>query len=174
MGTRSTSSIVGGEWYCYHYYDYTSTLSRSRSCLSGERHLFPHLEKKAHEFQTIIYALNGVEDHIHLVVSIPPRYAVAEVVKNLKGASSHFLNHCGLPIEFSWQRGYGVFSLGEHQRPAAEAYVRAQKEHHRQGTTNRWLERIEEAEDGPAAPELSIMREPLAVYQTFGTEEWPF
>jgi len=139
-----------------------------------ERLLFPYLEKKAAEFQAIVYALNGVEDHIHLIAAIPPRYAVAEVVKSLKGASSHFLNHSGLPIEFRWQRGYGVFSLGERQRPAAEAYVRAQKEHHRQGTTNMWLERMEEVDDGPVTPSVAVVREPAVIYQSFGVEEEPF
>lgn len=139
-----------------------------------ERLLFPYLEKKAAEFQTIIYALNGVEDHIHLVAAIPPRYAVAEVVKSLKGASSHFLNHNVLSIEFSWQRGYGVFTLGERQRSVAEAYVRAQKEHHRQGTTNMWLERTDEMDDGPAPVGSTVLREPTAIYHVLSVEEEPF
>ena len=160
-------------WRTYYHLVWATYDRRPLIDSAVERHLFPYLEKKAHEFQTVVYALNGVEDHIHLVAAIPPRYAVAEVVKSLKGASSHFLNHCDLPIEFSWQRGYGVFSLGEHQRPAAEAYVRAQKEHHRQGTTNRWLERIEEIDEGPGTPDISMVREPSPIYQTFGTEEWP-
>jgi putative transposase len=161
-------------WRLYYHLVWATHDRRPLITPAVEHQLFPYVEKKAHEFQTIVYALNGIEDHIHLVVAIPPRYAVAEVVKSLKGASSHFLNHGDLPIEFSWQRGYGVFSLGEHQRPAAEAYVRAQKEHHRQGTTNRWLERIEEMDDGPPAPEPRVIRESSVVYQVFGTEEWPF
>ncbi len=138
-----------------------------------ERRLFPYLEKKAAEFQASIYAVNGTEDHIHLVITIPPRYAVAEVVKSLKGASSHFLNHSGVPIEFGWQRGYGVFSLGERQRPAAEAYVRDQKEHHRRGTANIWLERTDEIDDGPPPPEAATTREPAASCQEFSIDECP-
>lgn len=139
-----------------------------------EQRLFPYLEKKAAEFQAIVYAVNGIEDHIHLVIAIPPRFAVAEVVKSLKGASSHFLNHSRPPLESGWQRGYGVFTLGERQRPAAEAYVRAQKEHHRQGTTNGWLERLAEIDDGPAAPEATGLHEPAVVYQTLAADECPF
>lgn len=132
------------------------------------------MDKKAVEFQTIIYALNGVEDHIHLVVAIPPRHAVAEVVKSLKGASSHYLNHSGMTGEFRWQRGYGVFTLGERQRPGAEAYVCAQKEHHRRGTINTWLERSDEFDDGPAAPQSVLLREQAAGYHSFGREDMPF
>ena len=161
-------------WRIYYHLVWATQDRRPLINAPVERLLYPYLEKKAHEFQTIVYALNGIEDHVHLIVAIPPRYAVADVVKSLKGASSHFLSHSGLPVEFSWQRGYGVFTVGERQRPAAEAYVRAQKEHHRQGTTNKWLERIEEVEDGPAVPDIAIMREPSAIYQSFGMEEWPF
>ncbi|OGO35984.1 MAG: hypothetical protein A2W35_18075 [Chloroflexi bacterium RBG_16_57_11] len=63
-------------------------------------------------------------DHIHLIVSIPPHHSVAEVIKSLKGASSHDLKLAGvLGKDFAWQRGYGVFTLGERQRKDAEAYV---------------------------------------------------
>ena len=161
-------------WRVYYHLVWATHDRRPLISPSVEALLFPYLEKKATEFQTVLYAVNGTEDHIHLVAAIPPRYAVAEVVKSLKGASSHFLNHSSLAIEFSWQRGYGVFSLGERQRPAAEAYVRAQKEHHRQGTTNAWLERIEEVDEGPATPETAVIREPAAIYRAFGEDDIPF
>ena len=99
-----------------------------------ERRLFPYLEKKAAEFQASIYAVNGTEDHIHLVITIPPRYAVAEVVKSLRGASSHFLNHSGLPIEFGWQRGYGAFSVEPADLDSLLTYIDGQEAHHRTQT----------------------------------------
>ena len=101
------------------------------------------------------------------------------MVKHLKGASSHDLNHSvSLDYQFAWQRGYGAFSLGERQRPAAEAYVLNQKQHHQQQTTNAWLERDAEFDEGPddagitvdAVP--SVLREQTVAYSAWG--EPPF
>jgi putative transposase len=117
-----------------------------------EPQLYGYLQAKARELGVEVFAIGGWTDHIHLVVSIPPRLSVAEVVKALKGASAFHLNHgAALAGHFAWQRGYGVLTVGEKQRPAAEAYVQRQKEHHRSGSTNSWLERLDEADDGPAA-----------------------
>ena len=116
---------------------------------------------------------------MHLVVSIPPKHAVAYVVKRLKGASSHDLNHAGgLEYQFAWQRGYGALSLGERQRPTAEAYVTNQKGHHESQTANAWLERYTEFDEGPddsgikPRPVPSIVGEQQAEYDAWG--EPPF
>jgi putative transposase len=146
-----------------------------------ERRLYPYIVNKAAELSVFIYAIDGWYDHTHLVVSIPPKLAVAYVVKRLKGASSHDLNHGGtshLDRPFAWQRGYGALSLGERQRPIAEAYVADQKQHHTHHTVNVWLERDDELDEGPSdigiAPKsLSrTMREPKVKYDEWG--EPPF
>jgi REP element-mobilizing transposase RayT len=161
-------------WRVYYHLVWATHERRPLIDAAIEQLLFPYMEKKAAEFQTIVFAINGIENHVHLVVSIPPRYAVAEVVKSMKGAGSHYINQSGLTDDFHWQRGYGVFSLRERQRPDAEAYVRAQKEHHRLGTTNVWLERTDEFDDGPAAPQLARLREPAAGYQSLPMDDTPF
>lgn len=79
---------------------------------------------------------------MHMVISIPPKYAIAEVVKRLKGASSHDFEGLG------WQRGYGVLSVGERQCQIAIGYVENQKKHHAQQTTIAPLERMNEDEVG--------------------------
>jgi len=104
-----------------------------------------------------VYAINGWTDHVHLLIAIPPKHAVADVVKRLKGSSSHYLNHAGgLSYEFAWQRGYGALTLGERQRPKAEAYVRDQKDHHEQHTANAWLERCLELNEGPVYAGITL------------------
>jgi putative transposase len=115
-----------------------------------EPHLFAYLIRKASEMDIYVYAINGWLDHIHLIVSIPPHHSVAEVVKSLKGSSSHDLKLASvLSSDFAWQRGYGVLTLGERQRKDAEAYVLNQKAHHQQTTTNAWLEHTTAADEGP-------------------------
>jgi hypothetical protein len=136
--------------------------------------------RKSAELGVRVYALNGWIDHIHLVASIPPRISIADVVKGLKGASSHYINHeIRLPDHFAWQRGYGVFTLGETQRAAAEAYVERQKEHHTRQTVNSWLERTDELDEGPPdngltswSDGLHHLREEQAIYVT--ADPFPF
>jgi putative transposase len=107
------------------------------------------LVSKAAELGCYVHAINGTTDHVHLVISIPPKHSVAWVVKNLKGNSSHLANHA-LPAgthPFAWQRGYGYLSLGESQCDRAIAYVNNQKQHHSDATTTTWLEKVTDGED---------------------------
>ncbi len=107
-----------------------------------EEALHHFLREKARAVGCTVYAVNGMADHVHMVLSIPPTVSVAEVVKELKGASSFHVNHVLAPAtaHFAWQRGYGSLTVGERQRGIAVEYVARQKEHHATGTTNRWLE----------------------------------
>ena len=144
-----------------------------------ETRLYPYLVNKGAELGVYTYAINGWVDHIHLVVAIPPKLAVADVVKRLKGASSHDLNHAsGMKGNFAWQRGYGALTVGEQHRPIAEAYVKRQKEHHQQQSTNAWLERYNEFDEGPPDTGLEfdtvphLVKENSAPYDFLG--EPPF
>lgn len=118
--------------------------------------LYAYLVKRAAELEVyVVYAINGWNDHVHLLAAIPPKLAVADVVKLLKGASAHFVNHdLSYGERFVWQRGYGVLSCGERQRPFVEAYIHNQKQHRAKQTTNRWLEYAAEANEGPPPPSM--------------------
>lgn len=145
-----------------------------------EDRLYVCMIDKAAELGCFVHAVNGVADHIHVVISIPPKHSVAWVVKNLKGSSSHFVNHVLAPgSPFAWQRGYGYLSLGESQCERAIAYVQNQKQHHRLNTTNNWLERMDDEGDddvdtqGGGRPQG--VREPGVVYDVGeGGETLPF
>jgi REP element-mobilizing transposase RayT len=144
-----------------------------------EARLYAQMVNKAAEMDCYVHAINGTADHVHLVLAIPPKHSVAEVVKMLKGASSHFVNQVLRPAEFNfqWQRGYGSFSLGHSQLPHAIAYVESQKEHHAQQTTNAWLEKSSELDEGPVAEKTiltssNILREKIVLYDVLG--ELPF
>ena len=140
-----------------------------------EDRLYAYTVRKAAELDTYVYAINGWYDHVHLLVAIPPKHAVADVVKGLKGSSSHYLNHSGgLGYEFAWQRGYGALTLGERQRPKAEAYIREQKDHHAQQTDNAWLEHCAGLDEGPVDAGIvlngipSSLREERSIYDAWG------
>lgn len=137
-------------WRLYYHLVWGTQNHEPRLTAPIESKLYPYLFSKAHELDIFVYAANGWTDHCHLVASIPPKHAVADVVKRLKGASSHYLSQVTrLDVDFQWQRGYGVFSLGESQLPKAIAYVENQKTHHPLQTVNAWLERTDEVDEGP-------------------------
>jgi hypothetical protein len=123
-----------------------------------------------------VYQVNGMAEHVHVVAAVPPKHAIAIVVKNLKGASSHFINdRQWLDDHFAWERGYGALSLGEKQRPFAEQYVANQKQHHQSQTTNHWLEHVTQFDEGPSeigSNSEKIIREPGTVYE-IGYEDIP-
>jgi putative transposase len=105
---------------------------------------------KAKEIGLLVHGVGNVADHVHVVISIPPRIAVAETVRQLKGASSHAANQLG-GDRFRWQQGYGALTIDERSLASIAAYARAQKQHHESNTTieiyERWVG--EDAETDP-------------------------
>jgi putative transposase len=82
--------------------------------------------------QAEVIAIGGMEDHIHLLVRLPAAVSVATLVKQVKGASSHLVNHkLSLDTAFKWQGAYGAFTVSPSAIPAITEYIRHQEEHHR-------------------------------------------
>jgi REP element-mobilizing transposase RayT len=79
-----------------------------------------------------VYALNGVEDHLHVVCDLHPTVCLADLVKAMKVSSSIWLKeHEGFPNFIGWQDGYGAFTYSHKEKDAVVAYVKRQKEHHK-------------------------------------------
>ena len=131
-----------------HYHLIWSTKDREPSLTPGrEKMLYGVLYKKGEELGLKIHAAGNVEDHAHVVASIPPKLAVADCVRHLKGASAYAINHMdGSDGQFKWQTGYGALSVGERSLEIVMEYAARQKEHHKQGTTIDIYERIDEEE----------------------------
>jgi putative transposase len=92
----------------------------------------------------IVHAVGVMPEHVHVALSIPPKIAVAEAVKRLKGASSFAVGRDQPHISFGWQDGYGLHSFSERGLPGVCNYVLNQADHHAQGTTIRAMERIDD------------------------------
>ncbi|MBZ5531846.1 MAG: IS200/IS605 family transposase [Acidobacteriia bacterium] len=80
----------------------------------------------------LVLANGGIEDHVHLLIQVPPALALAKAVSLLKSNSSKWMNEHG--IKFAWQEGYGAFSVSESNLAAVERYIRNQPKHHRKMT----------------------------------------
>jgi REP element-mobilizing transposase RayT len=139
-------------WRLYYHFVWATKERHPLITADIEPVLYGYIIGKAHALACIVHAIGGVENHIHIVASVPPALSIADFVKGIKGSSAHYLNHevSGSNLQFGWQRGYGVFSLGSKQLDQAVAYVKNQKLHHQQGTTIAALEQDNDEDDGPA------------------------
>jgi putative transposase len=112
-----------------------------------EAHLLPFIERKCDELGYHVYAVNCVEDHLHLLVRLKPTDSVSELARQLKGSSSHFINkELQLEDVLYWQTGYAVLSLREKDVPIVTRYIQRQKQRH--ATTGGLIAKLERLEDG--------------------------
>ena len=110
-----------------------------------ESELYRVIAAKVKDLSGFLYAVGGTEDHVHLAASVPPKIAPAKFIGDVKGNSSHFVNHVIKPdFEFYWQDEYGVLSFGEKNLPAVVRYIHNQKQHHADGTLIAAMERVDE------------------------------
>ena len=130
--------------FCQLYYHLVwSTKNREPLIKTAyEQLLYASIQGKVKQLRCICYAIGGNENHIHLVLAVPPHLPITEVVKQIKGSSSYSFNkQASTSDKFYWQKEYGAFSLGRKQLEKAVEYVRHQKEHHAAGSLIEVLER---------------------------------
>ena len=74
--------------------------------------------------------IGGMPDHVHILARFGAAIAVSEMLKRIKGSSSHWLSQ-ETGTWFAWQNGYGAFSVSESQVAAVRNYIQQQEEHHK-------------------------------------------
>jgi REP element-mobilizing transposase RayT len=76
--------------------------------------------------------MGGTEDHVHILASFHPAVSVSDMLRRMKGNTSKWLNeNRRLPFRFSWQRGYGAFSVSESMVDVVSKYIENQVSHHK-------------------------------------------
>ena len=89
------------------------------------------IERKEYE----VFAINGVADHIHILVSMKPTESPSLLVQEIKRCSSKWINDKKLVVgHFNWQEGFGVFSYSQSQVDQVVKYIANQEEHHKRKT----------------------------------------
>jgi len=78
--------------------------------------------------------IDGVEDHVHLLVGLRSTHRLADVLREVKSASSQWVHEEMNKPLFSWQDGYGAFTVSASQIEAVKKYIANQEEHHRKTT----------------------------------------
>ena len=107
---------------------------QNRLCLINEKwqedlykYMSGIIEQQGHK----LYVINGMSDHIHILISMSPKQAPSDLMYHLKRSSSLWINQNNLSIgKFSWQEGFGAFSLGKSQLPEKIIYIKEQQQHH--------------------------------------------
>jgi REP element-mobilizing transposase RayT len=95
-----------------------------------------------------LIAINGMSDHVHILIGLRPAMALADLVREIKTSSADFVNQKKwVRGRFSWQEGYGAFSYGHSQLGTIIRYIQNQEQHHRRRTFKdeylTWLKKFE-------------------------------
>ena len=100
-----------------------------------QERLWPYMGGIARENKMKALAIGGIEDHLHLLFSIPSTLSIAKARQLIKGGSSKWVHDTFAEHRnFEWQEGYGAFSVGISQVDDTKAYIANQREHHRTKT----------------------------------------
>ena len=79
-----------------------------------------------------LLAINGVPDHVHILIGLKPTVALSNIVRDIKANSSKFINEQRfIARKFEWQQGFGAFSYSHSQIPVIAKYIENQEEHHK-------------------------------------------
>jgi len=106
-----------------------------------QQRLWPYLGGIARENKMKALAVGGMEDHVHVLLSLPSTLSVAKSIQLLKGNSSKWI-HDTFPRrwDFEWQEGYGAFSIGISGVKDTMKYIQNQAKHHRKTTFKEEIE----------------------------------
>ncbi len=97
-----------------------------------ESELHAYLAGIAKNLDSPCCAVNGTNDHVHMLVSQSKNLALAKLVEEVKKGSSRWIKTKGAAFRrFHWQDGYAAFSVSQSKAATVEAYIAGQKEHHR-------------------------------------------
>ena len=122
--------------YCQLLYHVVFGTKNRRATVDDElrSRLHSYLGGVVREMQGNPLAVNGVADHVHLLISLPPSVSVADAVRVIKTNSSKWIHETFPQKSFAWQAGYAVFTVSQSKRETVSRYIARQDEHHRRVT----------------------------------------
>ncbi len=97
-----------------------------------EHELHTYLASIASSCGSYVHKIGGVEDHVHLLVTLPRTLSISNLLEELKKNSSKWIKTKDKKYhDFAWQKGFGAFSVSESLHEAVATYISNQKEHHK-------------------------------------------
>lgn len=136
--------------YTQLYVHYVFAVS-NRRCLIGDAwktDLYKYMNGIIEKNGNKPFKINGTSDHVHILVSMNPTKAPSDLMYHAKRSSALWINQQRfINDNFSWQEGFGAFSLGKTQVPAIVNYIESQEHHHnKQSFINEYLMLLNEYE----------------------------
>jgi putative transposase len=96
-----------------------------------EKNLHNYLQSQLKEQGCKVSIINGMSDHVHCLFLLNSQKSISDVIKQIKGSSSHYINQLGITdYKFAWQTGYAAFSVSESVFKKVYYYINNQKQHH--------------------------------------------
>ena len=96
-----------------------------------EQKLYAYLRNIAKNRKCVVFNINGMPDHVHILISISPTIALSTFMRVLKAESSKWIKESGLFPQFvGWSNGYGAFTRNMCDKESVSQYINNQKNHH--------------------------------------------
>ncbi len=97
-----------------------------------EYEIYHRMRENLYKLSCEVLALNGMEDHLHILLKLPATKSIAEIVRYVKGETSHWFNEQYIPTHaLYWQDGYAALSVSESLLDKVKVYIDYQKEIHK-------------------------------------------
>jgi len=111
-----------------------STKQRARTIAKEmQPRLWSYMEGIAFRLGVKAFAVGGIEDHVHLLIGLPPALSLSIAMQKVKANSSRWMKEQGRK-GFEWQEGFSGFSVSISHMDATIAYIQNQEKHHRRRT----------------------------------------
>ena len=136
-------------YYELHYHIVWATRDREPRLVPEIRdRVYACIRRKCEELGCEVHAIGGLDDHVHVAISIPATVTVAQVAHDAKGSSSHLANQLAIGDSLYWQPGYGAITIRKKDLPAVCRYIHEQQKRH--DARNTWPG-LENSETEPVA-----------------------
>jgi putative transposase len=120
--------------YTVSYHHFVFGTKRNQQLLKPEieARVFGFLRGICRNLGITCHAMNGVPNHIHLLLSLPATLSLADCARHLKGSTSRWINEEKLcDVKFAWREGNSAFSVSPLRTARVIRYIESQKIHHR-------------------------------------------
>lgn len=125
---------------------------------SWELRLYEYIIAIIQNYNHKVLAINGTNDHIHILIGLRPDQSISELAQKVKASSSKWINeHKLTSTKFSWQQGFGAFSYTKSDLDKVIRYIKNQKEHHKKESTREEFKKVLE--------KLEIEFDPKYIFQ---------
>ena len=100
-----------------------------------ENELYQYISGVCYRLDSPVIQINGVRDHIHILLQLDKTMCLSQIISEMKSSSSRWIKTKGTHYQhFTWQSGYGAFSVSRPNVDGVKKYISSQKEHHKTST----------------------------------------